>query len=184
MVVIHGSNGWGVDFTLRPHRKADIEALPLILSNPRIIENMLQLPYPYTEKDAREWVNRNIFSRTHRASNLTLALDVEGKLAGGAGFMDIERGHKAAIGYWLAQEHWDQGIITEVVRLLVEYGLAEFDLMRIEAGIFGWNGASRRVLEKNGFVLEGVMRRRLRNRFGTVGDEHMFALIRPDEKAK
>lgn len=107
MTVLQGTNGWGVDFCLRRHRKVDIEALPRILSDPRIIEKLLQLPYPYTENDAREWVNKNIHSRPYRATNLTLALEVDGELAGGAGFMEIERGHKAAIGYWLAQEHWD-----------------------------------------------------------------------------
>jgi len=184
MVVLRGSNGWGVDFTLRRHRKADIEALPPILSNPRIIENLLQVPYPYTVKDAQEWVNRNIYSKPYRAANLTLALDVEGRLAGSAGFMEIERDHKATIGYWLAEEHWGLGIISEAVRLLVEYGFVEYDLVRIEAGLFGWNAASQRVLEKNGFVSEGVMRKRLKNRFGTIGDEHMYALLRPDEKDK
>ncbi|MFX6949463.1 GNAT family protein, partial [Acinetobacter baumannii] len=65
----------------------------------------------------------------------------------------------AEIGYWLAEPFWGQGIATEAVRQLVEYTFYYFDIVRLYAEVFETNKASMRVLEKNGFYLEGVRRK-------------------------
>ncbi len=184
-MILEGISKKGIAFRIRPHIKADIEALPSIVSHRQIIENLLELPYPYTLEDARQWVNRNIHSSKHKANNLTLAIEVAGKLAGGIGLMEIVKGHKAVIGYWLAMEYWSQGITTQAVRLLVDHAFQEYALLRIEAGVFDGNLASRKVLERNGFQMEGILRRRLKNRFDTIHDERMYARFRdqPDPGA-
>jgi len=70
----------------------------------------------------------------------------------------------AEIGYWLGEPFWGRGIATEALGAMTEYAFAHFDICRLEAGVFEWNPASARVLEKNGYVLEG------RARLGVVKD--------------
>lgn len=176
--MLSGTTIQGLAFVLRRYRKADITRLPDRIGRRCVVENLLVVPYPYTIDDARRWVHRNLYSRPFRQANLNCAISIDDELVGGISLMEIERGHMAKLGYWVAEPWWGRGLATAAVGLIIDYGCREYGLRRIEAGIFGWNPASARVLEKNGFVCEGVLRRRLRNPFGRVGDEHMYARVR------
>jgi len=61
----------------------------------------------------------------------------------------------AKIGYWLGEPFWE-GIATTVVKLVTAYGFNELNLIRIHTGIFEYNTASMKVLEKNGYKKGGV----------------------------
>jgi len=92
---------------------------------------------------------------------VNLAIDVNGHAVGGIGLIlngDVYI-KSAEIGYWIGEEYWGQGITTEAVRLMTEYAFYYFDLLRLYAEVFENNKASMRVLEKNGYYLEGVRRK-------------------------
>ena len=71
---------------------------------------------------------------------------------------DIER-LSAEVGYWLGEAYWGRGIVSEAVGRVTEVALAEPDLLRLFALAFAWNERSMHVLERNGYVREGVLRR-------------------------
>ena len=80
------------------------------------------------------------------------AIVVSGEAIGGIGLRlgtDIFR-RSAEIGYWLGEPFWGRGIATEAVGAVSQYAFESFDLCRLEAGVFEWNPASMRVLEKAG----------------------------------
>ena len=83
------------------------------------------------------------------------------------------------LGYWLGEEFWGRGIMTAAVQRICREGFERFDLVRIYAEPFASNTASRRVLEKAGFTLEGVMRRGV-YKDGQVLDYCMYALLRDE----
>lgn len=62
------------------------------------------------------------------------------------------------IGYFLAEDHWGKGIATESVRNLVEFLFTEVEVNRIQAEVMPGNWVSKKVLLKNGFSKEGVLR--------------------------
>ncbi|SEK25191.1 GNAT family N-acetyltransferase [Paenibacillus sp. OK003] len=62
------------------------------------------------------------------------------------------------IGYKLTPEYWHQGIMTEVVEKVIEYGFNNLGLNRIEAFVEPENVGSRKVLEKIGFREEGILK--------------------------
>ena len=64
---------------------------------------------------------------------------------------------KAEVGFWILKQFWNQGITTEVLKVVIDYCHKEKGIHRLEAFIESENIASARVLEKNGFVLEGTM---------------------------
>ena len=66
--------------------------------------------------------------------------------------------------------------MTRAVAQICKEGFAAFDLVRIYAEPFSRNIASRRVLEKNGFVLEGVLRKSVCKE-GRILDSCVYALI-------
>lgn len=76
-------------------------------------------------------------------------------LIGSVGFKKIMHQHRRAdLGYELDPAHWNKGIMTETVKLVVEYGFQKMNLHSIEANITPDHHASKRILEKNGFELE------------------------------
>lgn len=70
--------------------------------------------------------------------------------------------HFADISYFIGEtsEH-GKGIATEAVRLVCDFGFKTKELHRISAGGYATNLATKRVLEKNGFVLEGIYREKV-----------------------
>lgn len=145
-----------------------------------IHRHTMTIPYPYTEADARQYlsdVQRHTVERDHRQS--WAIRDASEELIGAIGFMHLRPGHRAEIGYWLAQPFWGRGIATRAVAELCAFGFAEHGLLRVYAHVFEMNPASARVLEKAGFVLEG---RRPKHVFrdGVAFDDLLYGRLRPE----
>jgi len=165
---------------LRPWRAGDEDSLVRHANNIKIWRNVRDaFPHPYTMKDAKAWIEQ-----TGKESPLTnFAIEVSGQAVGTVGLMlqtDIFR-RSAEIGYWIGEEFWGRGIVTEAVSATVEYGFANFDIARIFAGVLEWNKGSMRVLEKAGFQFEARMRKAV-TKDGHTMDDFVYALIRDDEK--
>lgn len=74
---------------------------------------------------------------------------------------DFDNGaRRTEIGYDIKQKEWGKGYATEAVKAVVAYGFNSMNLNRIEAQITPGNDGSVRVLEKLGFVREGLLRER------------------------
>lgn len=132
------------------------------------------LPYPYGFADAEAWISRvRPVDPPH-----ALAIVVGERAVGGVGIepmTDVNR-RSAEIGYWLGTEYWGRGIATEAVTLVTDWAFGAHHLLRIFAQPFTSNAASRRVLEKAGYVLEGIMKRSA-VKDGTVLDQCMYARL-------
>jgi RimJ/RimL family protein N-acetyltransferase len=162
--------------TLRPWRGADLDALVRHADNPKVANNLRDLfPHPYTRQAGRLFIEGAAPSPGRR-----WAIAVGGEACGGVGVHLKEREERrtAEIGYWLGEELWGRGIMTEVVGAVSAWAFRTYpDLLRLEAGVFEGNPGSMRVLEKNGYVLEGRMRNRI-VKAGVVRDQLMYALLR------
>ena len=89
----------------------------------------------------------------------------------------------ASVGYCLTQEVWGQGYATEAVGALLSWAFETLDLNRVQAEADTRNGASRRVLEKLGFVHEGTLREDCIVN-GDVSDSWVLGLLRRDWQAR
>jgi RimJ/RimL family protein N-acetyltransferase len=161
---------------LRPWLTGDEESLVLHANNRLVWRNLRDaFPHPYTIADARQWIQ--IANPSPPITNF--AIIVEGAAVGGIGVVlkdDVFR-RSAEIGYWLGEEFWGRGIVTEAVREVTEYAFTTFDLCRIYAGVFEWNPASMRVLEKAGYEFECRMRKSV-TKDGETVDEFIYAVVR------
>ncbi len=85
---------------------------------------------------------------------------------------------RAELGYWVGEEFWGRGIATEAVSLMVAHTWRTFPaIQRIFTTQFGYNQASARVVEHNGFVFEGRLRDWFRKE-GKLVDCLMYAKLR------
>ncbi|MGH7915861.1 MAG: GNAT family N-acetyltransferase [Candidatus Binataceae bacterium] len=138
---------------------------------------MIVFPHPYTRREAEEWTTR---CASGRVSSIEFAIELDGEAIGGIGFepqKDVNR-LTVEIGYWLSKPFWGKGIATAAVKRATGYAFSHLNLERIEAGVFAWNGASVRVLEKAGYTFEGRLRRSI-IKDGRLGDRLIYARLRP-----
>ena len=140
---------------LRPWRIDDALSLCKYANNSKVSENLRDIfPFPYTQVDA-EFFIKNIASATN---NLILAIEVDGAAVGSIGIMpqtDVYR-KNAELGYWLGEQYWGRGIVTEAVNAVVDHTFKNLTITRIYASVFERNIASIRVLEKCGFEKEAI----------------------------
>lgn len=143
---------------LRRWAAGDKAALVAQANDRAVWRNLTEsFPHPYTDEDADFWIN---FANQASAST-HLCIDVAGVAAGGIGVIAGEgiAQRTGRFGYWLGRDHWGQGIGTAAARAMLAYAKANLPFARLEAPVFEWNPASMHLLEKIGFVREGVLRR-------------------------
>lgn len=159
----------------RPFLATDAASVAFVANDRRIWLQLRDIfPHPYGLADAEAWISRvGPLEPPH-----ALAIVVEKRAVGGVGIepmTDVNR-RSAEIGYWLGTEYWGRGIATEAVTLVSDWAFGAHHLLRIFAQPFTSNVASRRVLEKAGYVLEGIMNRSA-IKDGTVLDQCMYARL-------
>lgn len=86
---------------------------------------------------------------------------------------------QADIGYWLGAPYWNRGYMTEAIRLVCHFSFEHLDAVRAYATVFDGNVGSRRALEKNGFSLDGTLRRHVFKR-GEFLDAWFLTLLRSE----
>jgi [ribosomal protein S5]-alanine N-acetyltransferase len=163
-------------FRLRPWQPGDEASLVRHANNEKIWLNLRDtFPHPYTWQDAQTWVQY----APSFPNSLNLAIEVDGAACGGIGLLfqqDIYR-RSAEIGYWLGEAYWNRGLVTAAVKMLSAFVFDHYDICRIYAGIFAYNQASMRVLEKAGYQLEAVHRQAI-TKNGRTLDEYLYALLK------
>ena len=160
---------------VRSWRLEDADALVRHANNRKIWLNLRdRFPYPYSRRDAETYLKHVVMMQPE----INFAIDLAGEAVGGLGFVpgtDVER-HSAEVGYWLGESVWGRGIATAALNGSTSYAIAAYGLWRVFAVPFSENAASIRVLEKAGFVREGLMRRSA-VKDGRILDQVLYAFI-------
>lgn len=168
-------------FHLRPYRDGDEASLAKNANNYQIWRNVRDIfPNPYTLQDAHQWIELC----KSETKPTVFAIDVDGEVIGGIGIVlqkDVFR-KNAEIGYWLAESFWGKGIATEAVQEMTQYAFKHFDIHRIYAGVFEYNPASMRVLEKAGFHFEAILHQSVFKE-GKLWNEHIYVKFREATKS-
>jgi ribosomal-protein-alanine N-acetyltransferase len=160
---------------LRRWTKSDVPSLVHHANNLNVAKHLRdRFPHPYTRAHAFAFVAHAVAAD----SPTNLAIDVDGAAVGGIGYVrgsDVER-YSAEVGYWLGEEHWGHGIVTEALQMLTHYLLSETQLLRLFALPLADNAASVRVLEKVGYEREGLLRASC-VKYGERRDQLLYARI-------
>ena len=142
---------------------------------------------PSNPQELHDWwsENRSLDPSDHRLHfNVAIIEASSNRYIGGASLRPVDRDPAIIdIGYALAPAFHGKGYATEAVGPLVEEAFAHREAERIFGNAFVGNHASRRVMEKVGFSLEGIQRRTIRKR-GIWIDQWMIAITRPDWEAR
>ena len=150
------------NYYLDAFKFSDAERLAIAIGDKEIAKNTLTIPHPYSVMDAEWWLANHGIADTGKVQRNWAVRNEKGEVCGGVGY-HLKYGpeaHKDEIGYWLMKSLWGGGLMTKTIGAFCDHIFEKnIFLVRLEAPIFAGNERSARVLVKNGFKLEGRMRK-------------------------
>ena len=166
---------------IRKWKLTDAKNIAVALSNKKIQDNLRDgLPHPYTEQDGIDFISSMLSA--NEDETFAFAITLDDKAIGSIAAFRQQNIHRqtAEMGYYIAEEYWGKGIMTDAVKQICEYVFKNSDILRIYAEPFAYNAGSCRVLEKAGFQYEGTLRNNaVKN--GKVIDMKMYSLLREEQ---
>ena len=167
---------------IRKWEMKDATELAATLNNKNIQDNLRDgLPYPYTEDDAKFYINEML--KADKNSVFAFAITTDNKVVGSIGVFRKDNIHSrtAEMGYYIAESFWGKGLGTCAIKQTCQYVFNNTDILRIFAEPFSYNIASCRILEKSGFKCEGVLRSNaVKN--NQILDMKMYSLLKTDNE--
>ncbi|MEM7511301.1 MAG: GNAT family N-acetyltransferase [Bacteroidota bacterium] len=134
-------------------RKMTVDDIPSLLThvnNRAITDEILNFPYPYQEPQAVFRISY-IHQGFKKKERFVFAITTkEQKELIGEISLHLDLSHnQSEVGYWVGESFWKQGIATEAVGRILQFGFEELGLTQIFATHRNQNTASERVLLKN-----------------------------------
>lgn len=172
----------GAGVTLRAPRAADYEAWALQRQASHAYLQPWEPSWPEDDLTRAAFKRRlSIYARETEAGNawpFFIFADVDQALIGAITLSNIRRGvaETGTLGYWIGQSFAGRGYATAAARAMIGFAFQDLNLHRLEAACVPGNTASRRVLEKAGFALEGQARAYLKIN-GAWADHLLFGIV-------
>jgi ribosomal-protein-alanine N-acetyltransferase len=171
---------------LRPFAMGDISTIARLAGSREISSTTANIPHPYTEQDAREFLAR-ASDEFRSGQSMTFAICISpsgdvspaGELIGAVGLILAPAHQRAELGYWIGVPFWGNGFATEAAGAVVAFGFETLGLHRIYAFHFAENVASGRVLTKIGMRHEGCSREHI-NKWDRFIDLENYGLLRSE----
>ncbi len=142
---------------------------------------MVSIPHPYPDGEAEKYLQDRL-AAFHRGQAVSLAIieKQQERFSGVIEIRDIEPEHaQGEVSFWLAVGLWGQGYMSEALKSLLSFGFATLKLNRLYAYHMVRNPGSGKVLQKNGFLQEGLLRQRVR-KCGVFEDVKLWAILKQD----
>src|SRR5699024_599050 len=136
----------------------------------------------YDALDEISWYN-SIFEK---GTGIRWGITLKGqeKIIGSCGFFNrVAQHYRAELGFELSKEHWGKGIASEAIKTVICYGFEQMNLQRIEALIEPPNIPSQKVVERQGFIREGLLRN-YEYTCGKFDDLYMYSLLKQDHQER
>ncbi|WP_068776002.1 GNAT family N-acetyltransferase [Paenibacillus sp. FJAT-26967] len=175
----------GSQFFLRPYVLEDADAISdLMVRNRDLFDPFTPTRNEsyYTAAEQRKnielWTQAREADERYSFGIFAAATD---QLIGDISLFEVARGplQKCMLGYCLDMKYNGKGIVSEAVRVIVNFAFEEAGFHRIEAGVQPRNKGSIRVLEKAGFQREGLARKNVKIH-GEWQDHYIYAILEED----
>lgn len=150
---------------LRKFRKSDITTIMEMFPNKKITDaigiTLSEKSPKITLKFEEDWLKKSMSEyKKKKPKSFNLAITVDGIHVGNIGTHSIDHENLSAeIGYWIGEKYWRKGIATKALKIFTNKLKKEFKLKRIVGFAFTFNPASKKVMEKCGFKLEGLRKK-------------------------
>lgn len=167
---------------LRNITKTDAISIFKYLSDPEVMKYYGLEPFKSVQDalDEISWYE-SIFNE-QTGIRWGISLKDNDKIIGSCGFLNTVSTHRRTdIGFELSKEYWGQGIGSEAIMAIIHYAFEQMNIQRIQALIEPLNIASQKMVEKAGFLQEGLLRK-YEYTCGNFDDLYMYGLLKEDYK--
>jgi len=124
---------------------------------------------------------RRVRKQHEERNGFACGIRLHGTLVGVIGLHGIDwMNGKTSVGYWVAEAHQGQGIVTRACRALVGYLFSELGLHRVEIACAPGNARSAAIPERLGFTREALLRESGRLSGGGYVDLVVYGLLAPE----
>lgn len=169
---------------LRDIELKDAKDLVKQINNINISKWLLVVPYPYTMKDAKWYINNCKEKKKRPRTSYSFSVELKEKpgIIGGIGLskVNIEQG-TADIGYWIGEDYWRKGYTSEGVGKLINYAFNKLKLRRLTISAFKENKGSNGLAKSLGFKFEGTLRQVVKCKAtGEIHDENVWSLLKSE----
>lgn len=164
---------------LRQWQMDDVKAMVEGLNNINVTKWLAGAPYPYTEQDAINFIQKTINNNLY---NFAIVLKSENKVIGGTQLTNIDLNNgTAGGGIWLNEKYQGHGYGTEAFGARIQYAFEVLGLRRLENGYFKDNEKSHKMQLRFGYKDEGIRRQRfLSKATGKLEDEYITGLLKDE----
>lgn len=173
----------GEKIRLRPIRVSDSKAAYRLMKNEAVHVNLAGEGPASEEELLNTFRRREEEMKTGQSCYLAIELADQPGIIGSIGIIFKFSPQQADLGYWLDEQYWNKGYMTEAIRLACHLAFEYCCAVRVYATVFVGNTGSRLVLEKNGFTLDGTMRSHV-YKLGNWLDCWFFSLLRKEWEEK
>jgi RimJ/RimL family protein N-acetyltransferase len=164
-------------------RAAERSDLPTFVAwfNDQRVSGYLTVDTPMSLAWEEGWFDRLQALQGKTVYHFVICLRESGQPIGTIGLHDVDPKHGTAeVGISIGDPAlWGQGLGSEAMSALLDYGFGTLRLERIQLLVYDFNARARRSYEKVGFVLEGTLRKAL-YRNGRRRDIHLMAVLRDE----
>ena len=172
---------------LRDYVISDSKDIVLKINNLEVSKYLAMVPYPYKPEDAEWYINHCAEKKEEVPRvdySLAITLKENGEFVGGVGLSNIDTYvGSAGLGYWIAEEYWMKGFVSEAVSALIDFAFGGLKLNRVFIPAYVPNIGSNGLAEKLGFKFEGITRESSRTKStGKVYDTNNWGLLRGEWK--
>ncbi|WP_079504987.1 GNAT family N-acetyltransferase [Mesobacillus jeotgali] len=143
---------------LRLFQESDAPAVTRLCNNYNLYKSTLNLPYPYSLKDALGWISRHEENfEGDRFYEFAVTDRESGELYGAVALSNNQRFSNGEIAYWVGEDYWGKGYATEAAQAVVKFAFEVKGYHKVYARYFQSNPASGKVMEKLGMKEEGIL---------------------------
>ena len=171
--------------TIRPLQLKDAQSIYKNVRDKAIVQYTIQIPYPYRSTDAVKFIKSSQKAWKEKSAYI-LGIGVKDTetIIGVVSLSRIDKKNKnCELGYWLGKKYWRKGIASSAVKMALDFAFNKLKMHRVYASTFASNTASLRVLEKNNFLLEGILyETRWRN--GIWHNMFLYGILKDDFNKK
>ena len=165
---------------LRPFALSDSEATKTLANDWDVYDMTLNLPHPYSKKEAINWINTHQ-DQYSKQSNIVFAITLKdtNTLIGAINLAIRKTNSSAEFGYWIGKKYWNNGYCSEALKSILKLGFNQLKLNRIYASHIARNPASGKVMSKNRMIKEGLLKKQIKK--GQVFEDLvMYGLLKED----
>lgn len=172
---------------LRPPKMSDWKDTVEGIGEYDVCKWLFKTPYPYTKKDAENFIKKKIKKWKEKVKNdylFLIELKSEKKVIGAIGIHNVDlQSQVGETGSWINKKYWRNGYITEAKIAVNDFAFNKLKLRRLFSPVYSDNKASNATQLKMGYKLEGVQRKAKKSlASGKIHDVNMYGLLKDEWK--